>query len=168
MKRSRMRIGMTHVVAAAFALALITLPRVGRAYDLTGVGSSLGYANPEDLDGTAALGVHAVLEKPGTRLHLDPNLRYWNVDGVRDVAPNMDATFHFRPESSWTPYIGGGLGLNFVHHRMSERSSTDLGLNFIGGVRFPGAANHYFLEGRYTASDISQVSVLTGITFHGL
>jgi hypothetical protein len=38
-------------------------------------------------------------------------------------------------------------------------------MNLMGGMRFPGAANHYFLEGRYTASDVSQVSVLTGITF---
>jgi opacity protein-like surface antigen len=158
---------MASVFVAALSLALIASPHVVRAYDLTGVGGSLGYANPEDLDGTAALGVHAVLEKPKTHLHLDPSLRYWNVDGVRDLAPNMDATYHFRPESQWTPYVGGGLGLNFVHVRRSfDRSSTDLGLNMIGGVRFPGAANRYFVEGRYTASDINQVSLVTGITFN--
>jgi hypothetical protein len=159
-----MLLGMT--LAAALALVLIALPRAGWAYDLTGVGGSVGYANPQDLDGTAAVGIHAVLEKPGTHLHLDPNMRYWNVDGVSDVAPNMDATYHFMPENRWTPYVGGGLGLNFVHERAIDHSNTDLGVNMIGGVRFPGTANRYFVEGRYTASDINQVSLVTGITFH--
>jgi len=165
MKRSRVSIAVTHVVAAAFALVLIVMPQAVRAYDLTGVGGSIGVANPEDMDGTAALGVHAVWEQPNTRLHLEPNMRFWSVDGVRDVAPNMDATYHFRPESRWTPYVGGGLGLNFVHSNRLDRSSTDLGVNMIGGVRFPSEMNRYFVEGRYTASDINQVSLVTGITF---
>jgi len=55
---------------------------------------------------------------------------------------------------------------NFVRDERLNRSSSDLGMNLMTGVRFPGTGNHYFLEGRYTASDISQVSLLTGVTFH--
>ncbi len=153
------------MVAAALLLSLLVLPSLARGYGLTGVGGSLGYANPEDLDGTAALGVQAVLEQPGTRLHLDPNMRYWNVDGVRDVAPNVDVTYHFRPEARWTPYVGGGLGMNFVHDRRLDHSESDLGVNAIAGLRFPASAGRYFVEGRYTASDVNQVALLTGITF---
>lgn len=152
---------------AALAIGLLVLPVLARAYGLTGVGGSLGYANPEDLDGTAAVGVHAVLERPGTRLHLDPNVRYWNVNGIRDFAPNMDVTYHFGPESQWTPYVGGGLGINFVHDRRLDRGESDLAMNAIAGLRFPSTSGGYFLEGRFTASDVSQVSLLTGITFRG-
>jgi len=155
-----------HVVAASLVLAAIAVPRPARAFGVEGVGGKLGYSNPENLDGTAALGLHAELAKPGTRVHLLPNMMYWKVDGVRDVSPNMDAYYHFNPEGRVTPYLGGGLGLNFVHNDRRDRSSADLGVNVMGGVRFPSTRNHYFLEGRYTASDVDQVSVLTGITFH--
>jgi hypothetical protein len=161
----RKRKGLCTVGVAALTIALLVWPVMASAYGLTGVGGSLGYASPENLDGTASLGVHAVLEQPGTRLHMDPNVRYWNVNGVSDLAPNMDVTYHFGPESRWTPYVGGGLGVNFVHDRAFDRTSSDLGLNAIAGVRFPNAGNRVFLEGRYTASDVDQVSVQTGITF---
>ena len=165
MNRIRTGFWVSSTIAAALIVALLVHPSGARAYSLTGVGGSLGYANPEDLDGTAALGLHAEFEQRGTRLQLDPNMRYWNVDGVRDLTPNMDLTYHFRPDRHWAPYLGGGLGVNFVHDHQSDRSESDLGLNAIAGLRFPASAGRYFLEGRYTASDISQVSVLTGITF---
>ena len=155
-----------YAFTAVLALALTALPQSARAYGLSGVGGMVGYSTPQDLDGTASVSVHAELEQPGTRLHLVPNMMYWNVDRVRDVAPNLDAYYHFRPESKWTPYVGGGLGLNFVHDARVEQSNTDLGVNMMGGVVFPTSANHYFIEGRYTASDISQVSLRTGMTFH--
>jgi outer membrane protein W len=127
----------------------------------------VGYSTPQDLDGTASVSVHAELENPNTRLHLVPNMMYWNVDRVRDVAPNLDAYYHFNPDSKVTPYVGGGMGLNFVRDERFgvDRSSTDLGMNVVTGVRFPQSTNHYFIEGRYTASDISQVSLRTGMTF---
>jgi len=165
MKRTRMLVGTMRVVAASLLLAMIATPKTAHA-EISGVGGKLGYSNPENLDGTAALGVHAEIEKRGTRLHLLPNVMYWSVDGVRDVSPNVDVYYHFNPEGRVTPYLGGGMGLNFVHNDRSDRSNTDLGLNLLGGLRFPGQSNHYFLEGRYTASDVSQVSVLTGVTFH--
>lgn len=166
MKTTRRRGQRWSMCAAALVISLLALPVIAGAYELSGVGGSLGYANPENLDGTTSMGVHAVLEQPGTKLHMDPNVRYWNVNGVSDLAPNMDLTYHFKPESQWTPYVGGGVGMNIVHERAFDRTNNDLGVNAIAGVRFPAAANRYFLEGRYTASDINQVSLQTGITFH--
>jgi hypothetical protein len=77
----------------------------------------------------------------------------------------MDVTYHFRNEDRMTPYVGGGLGMNFVHNRRLDRGESDLGVNAIAGLRFPTSGNRYFVEGRYTASDVDQVSLLTGITF---
>ncbi len=151
------------IVALVLSMALWATAAHG--YGLTGVGGSLGYANPENLDGTTALGVHAVFEQSGTRLHLDPNMRFWNVDGIRDVAPNMDVTYHFGRETRPTPYLGGGLGVHFLHDRRFERDASDLGVNAIAGLRFPTSAGRCFLEGRFTASDVNQVALLTGITF---
>jgi len=166
MKRIQGQLVRAKVIGAAITMTLLAWPGLTHGYGLTGVGGSLGYANPEDLDGTTALGVHAVLEQQGTRVHLDPNMHYWHVNGVSDVSPNMDLTYHFRPEDRWTPYLGGGVGMNFVHNRRIERDKSDLGVNAIAGLRFPASAGKYFLEGRYTASELSQVSLATGITFH--
>lgn len=153
------------VVAAALVAGLIALPATARAYGVTGVGGNVGYTNPENLDGAATLGVHAVLEQPGTRLHLDPNLKYWNVNGIRDVAPNMDMTYHFGEETAMTPYVGGGLGVNFVRQERFDRSRSDLGVNAIAGMRMPTTAGRWFVEGRYTASEVNQASIATGVTF---
>src|SRR5580765_3034907 len=75
------------------------------ASGLTGLGGNVGYANPENLDGTAAVAVQAELQQPGTRVHLDPNMRMWNVNGVRDVTPNMDLTYHFGRETHAVRYL---------------------------------------------------------------
>ena len=90
---------------------------------------------------------------------------YWKVNGVSDVNPNVDLYYHFVPEGLITPYLGGGLGLN-MYDRERRSSNTEVGLNLFGGLRMPGPYSHYFVEGRYTASDISQFSVLGGVTFH--
>jgi opacity protein-like surface antigen len=84
---------------------------------------------------------------------------------VRDLSPNLDLTYHFDREGRVTPYVGGGLGLHFVDDDRGDRSGTSLGLNLVGGLRFPTAAHRYFLEGRYTASDISQFALMGGVTF---
>ena len=165
MMRKRKRQAVPSVITAAIAIVLL-VPIPAHAYGLSGIGGKLGYANPENLDGTAAMSVHAEFEQSNTRVHLLPNLGYWNVDRVSDVSPNMDVYYHFNREGRMTPYVGGGVGLNIVHRDRIDDTSTDLGMNLMGGLRFPGRTNHVFLEGRYNASDVSQVSLLTGITFH--
>lgn len=153
-------------IITASVSALLTMPLAAHAFDYSGMGGKLGYASPEHLDGTASVSVHAEFERNDSRVHLLPNLGYWNVDRVSDVSPNMDVYYHFVREGRVTPYVGGGVGLNIVHRDRLDDTSTDLGMNVMGGLRFPGRTNHVFLEGRYTASDVSQVSLLTGITFH--
>ena len=166
MKRTRQQHLAMPVVAAGLALVIGVIPVRSWGMGVQGVGGKLGYSNPENLDGTAMMGVHAELAENGTRIHVLPNMMHWKVDGVRDVSPNLDAYYHFEREGRVTPYVGAGVGLNFVHNERVDRSNTDIGMNVIGGLRFPGKENHVFLEGRYTASDVNQASLLTGITFN--
>ncbi len=148
------------------ATLLVLASGAAYAFGVTGYGGKLGIDNPEDLGSTAAVSVHAEMEQNGTHLHLLPNVAYWNVDRVSDVNPNLDVYYHFVREGRVTPYVGGGVGLNVVHRDRLDQTNTDLGMNVVGGLRFPGSAHHVFVEGRYTASDVSQVSLMTGITFH--
>ena len=150
--------------AAMVSCVILLLPVAAHAFDMTGAGGKLGMTNPEDMDQTVLLGGHIEMENQ-THLHLMPNLMYWHVDHQSDFNPNFDVYYHFGEESRTVPYLGGGLGLNLRSSSITDRSETDLGANLIGGLRFPGNSNHYFVEGRYTASDVPQVAVLGGITF---
>jgi hypothetical protein len=152
------------LLPAATTLALVS---TSWAFDVSGVGGRIGVTDPDALDPTASLGVHAEVEQRGSQLHLMPNLAYWNVDRVSNVQPNLDMYYHFAHDNQMSPYLGGGLGLNFRHNDRIDHSQTDVGVNAIAGLSFPdrNAARRYYLEGRYTASEMNQISLLTGITF---
>lgn len=160
-----MRAHIRSLAVALMAGALAMLPVAAHAYQISGAGGKLGVTSPEDFDQTVLISGHLEMENQ-TRLHLMPNLMYWHVDRTSDVNPNFDVYYDFGNRDRATPFVGGGLGLNLRSSSISDRSRTDLGANMIGGVRFPSGANHYFVEGRYTASDVPQVAVLGGITFH--
>jgi hypothetical protein len=153
-------------VGAVCALMLLAGPAGAGSYGLSGFGGKLGYVNPEGLDGTLHAGAHLEFEAAGTRLHILPNVMFWRANDVRDVNPNVDLYYHFNAEGMVTPYVGAGLGVNFIDDERFNTSDSHIGANLMGGMRFPGASSHYFVEGRYTASDISQFSVLGGMTFH--
>ena len=159
---------MKSLTVALMILGLAVLPARSSAqsYHLSGFGAKLGYTTPEDLDGTMMLGGHLEFERADSHVHLLPSLMYWKVNDLSDVSPNMDLYYHFEPEGAVTPYLGGGLGLNLVSDDRENRSKSSLGANLFGGLRFPAAASHGFVEGRYTASDVSQFAILGGITFH--
>jgi Outer membrane protein beta-barrel domain len=148
-------------------VAILALgPVSAHAFGMSGVGGKLGLLTPENGNGTMAISGHLEFEEPGTAWHVLPSVMYWNEGGVSSLSANGDVYYHFRPEGMTTPYLGAGLGINRFDFEGTSGSNTELGLNLFGGVRFPMGTNHLFVEGRYTASDISQTSVLGGVTFH--
>lgn len=155
------------LIACVCVGAMFLAPSPAGAFGLTGFGGKLGHMSPEDLDGTMVVGAHLEFEQHDSRLHLIPSLMYWNTNGLTDLSANADVYYHFVRESLMTPYVGAGLGLNYFSSDRSDQSDAKLGANLFGGVRLPAPGHHYFLEGRYTASEISQFAVLGGITFHG-
>lgn len=151
-------------LTAFVLIAALAIPATARAYQMTGVGGKFGYTSPENLDGTLTVGGHLEFENE-SRVHLVPNLTYWKVDQVSDLNPNFDLYYHFEPASRTSPYLGGGLGIDVRNSDLPDRSGTALNANVIGGVRFPGRSNHYFVEGRFTASEVSRAALVAGITF---
>ena len=145
----------------------LLLAQASWAFGVSGFGGKLGVTDPEAYDPTATLGVHVEMEQPGTALHLMPNLMYWNSDRVSNVQPNVDMYYHFQRDGRMSPYLGGGLGLNLRHNSRTDNSQSDVGVNVIGGLSIPDqfAARRYYVEGRFTASDVNQFALLTGITF---
>lgn len=156
----------TSMIGGLCLAAVMSAPVPAQAFGFAGWGGKLGYINPEDLEGTLTVGAHLEFAQSGSRLHLLPSVMYWNTNGLSDFSANGDLYYHFVPEGLVTPYVGAGLGLQFVDGEGSGRAETDVGANLFGGVKFPSPVANYFLEGRYTASDISQFAILGGITFN--
>jgi len=141
------------------------VPAGAQTFGMSGFGGKIGYAAPENLDGTPEFGVHAEFERPGSRVHLMPSVMYWNTNDIRNINPNLDLYYHFEPQHAVSPYLGAGLGVNMLRNHVTEASDTNLGANFFGGVRLPAASSTGFLEGRFTAADRSAFAVLAGMTF---
>lgn len=152
-------------VAVMTLVALSFITSAARAYGVSGVGGSGGFVSPEARDATATVGMHAELEQPGNKIHLVPGFMYWGSDRRSDFNPNMDVLYHVLPDSKVTPYVGAGLGMHMRGGPLASDDDTDLGMNLMGGVRFPGRTARIFVEGRHTVSDVSQSAVLAGATF---
>ena len=155
------------LVAVAVALCLILSASYASAFGVSGGGGRLGYLDPEGDDGGIALGAHVEMESAGSAWHLQPNILYWNSDSLTGFNGNLDALYHFGPQSGTSPYLGAGLGFSMVDFSDgdgNDASQTDPAANLFGGVMFPAGRNSLFVEGRYTISEVNQASLLFGIT----
>jgi opacity protein-like surface antigen len=98
----------------------------------------------------------------------NPSVEFGFGDHQTVSALNFDAEYHFRIQNSnWAPYVGGGLGVNFVHvdvpFPFSDFNDTVTGLNLIVGTSIPTASGqHLFTELRIGAGD-SAIPELKGI-----
>ena len=147
----------------AVATSLVLSAPAASAFGIRGGGGRIGFLEPDAGDGGIAVGAHVEMESPGSAWHLQPNVLYWNGDPLSGFNGNLDALYHFGPQSRTVPYLGGGVGFDMVDVPGGD-SQTDLGLDMIGGVMFPSGRNTLFLEGRYTFSDVNQASLSFGIT----
>jgi hypothetical protein len=150
----------------AIALALVFVPSSSSAFGLSGIGGRVGSVDPDGADGAVTVGGHFEFEESGSRLHLQPGVMFWSADGLSDVNPNFDLMYHFSPSSSVGPYLGAGAGAHFYSFDVpgADDSDTDFGANLFGGVLFPTRSLRFFAEGRYVASDRSQVMITGGVT----
>ena len=79
---------------------------------------------------------------------------------------NLDALYIFEPRS-WVPYLGGGLGVSFIHRDSAQEagdSDFDLGvgLNLIGGFEW---GSKYLLEARVGVGDNPDFKLTVGMNF---
>ncbi|TMQ65571.1 MAG: hypothetical protein E6K79_04375 [Candidatus Eisenbacteria bacterium] len=146
-----------------------------------GIGGSLGLVDPENASSAVALGFHVDAGTIVRNVHLIPSFSYWNVGtdvgayhaDVKDLAFATDVNVDFPLQGGrFTPYLGGGLGLNFLSFDSNAPNSvsandTKLGLNLLGGMRndvMPNLA--IFGELRYSfVTDANQLKILGGFTY---
>jgi len=108
-------------------------------------------------------------------------MSYWSVGtdvgaysaDFKDLAFAADVNVDFPLQGGrFTPYLGGGLGLNFLSFDstvpgVSSNNDTKLGINVLGGMRNDVMPNlSLFGELRYSfVSNANQLKLLGGFTY---
>lgn len=147
-------------------LATLSAPARAIAFVPTAMGPVVGAVDPDGVDGALSVGAEVSLERGGSPVHLEPNILYWSENGLSDVNPNFDVSYHFLPSTQVAPYVGAGLGLHFYSSDGPDDPGTDPGANFFAGVTLPAQSMRFFFEGRVAATDRSQAGILAGAMFY--
>lgn len=113
-----------------------------------------------------------------------PSIEVGIGDDLTIFALNFEGAYRFSSRwDVWTPYAGGGLGVNLVtvdghlhnneelsagvaHEGEGDDSYTDIGLNLLGGIEKGLKNGHrFFLEGKLGLADSPDFKATAGWTF---
>jgi len=174
----------------AFLVAAISVPALAQQQQTTpsdtglgvkGIGARIGFVDPEDASGTAALGLHMDAGTIVRGVHVTPYVEYWSVGtslggydmDLSDLTFAMDVNMDFPlGGSAITPYLGGGLGFHILSQDsnvpgVSTEDDSKFGFNIQGGMRNQIMPNiSLFGEARYSfVSDANQLKLMGGFTY---
>lgn len=129
-------------------------------------------------------GAHVDFGNFAEHIRFQPNIEVGIGDDLTIIALNFEGAYRFSSRwDVWTPYAGGGLGVNFVtidghlhnneelaagitHGEDGDGSSTDIGLNLLGGIEKGLKNGHrFFLEGKLGLADSPDFKATAGWTF---
>jgi opacity protein-like surface antigen len=177
----------------AVVVAIVTLSAVGSAQlAFKGIGGAIGFAtcspglSTESFSGIA-LAAHADLGEVAKDISIFPDIAYWSgskdVSGysfkLSDFAINVNGHYNIAMEGMLKPYVGAGLGLNFLSFTVpsfnfgtfttttESVSYTRLGINLLAGVNYKlNDQLTLLVEPRYVvASDFNHFIIKAGVTY---
>jgi len=150
------------------ALALLPLVAHAASPAVTAFGPRFGASvDPDQL----VVGGQLSLQEFAPGWSFDPNLELGFGDHETVIAFNLDAYYHLRLSGSdWRPYLGGGLGVNFISwdapFGTHDHDDTEPGLNLVAGFTIPtGSGDHWFTELRFGLGDIPTLKIMGGFNF---
>lgn len=120
--------------------------------------------------GQVHVGLHLDSGSFAERFRLQPNMELGMSDGLTLFCLNGEFVYPFGARwDSWSPYLGGGIGLNL---RMDDRGSrrnhsdADLGASVLGGIekRIAGG-DRFFIETKLGLVDAPDLKITVGWTF---
>jgi len=153
------------LILIAAVLLLLPLPLAAQNI-LLGAGVRAGATLDPD---QAHLGLHLNLGEFAGRVRLQPNIEIGVGSNMTVVAINPEVIVTFRRKGRWTPYAGGGLGLNLVRHDEKvfpgEENELEIGLNLLGGYETKvGERLKLFIEGKFGIGDSPEFKATFGFT----
>jgi hypothetical protein len=150
------------------ALVLLPLAANAAAPTVTTFGPRVGASiDPDQI----VVGGQLSLQEFAPNWSFDPNLELGFGDELTLFAFNLDAYYHLRLSGSdWRPYLGGGLGVNFISWDAPlgrrDHGDTEVGLNAVAGFSIPaGSGDHWFTELRFGLGDIPTLKIMGGFNF---
>lgn len=164
------------LVAAALvtlvALFALIAPAVAKADAESGLGfrgwgPRLGISiNPDQF----YFGGHLDIGNLARHVRFQPNAELGFGDHVKLFTLNAEAAYRFYSAwNVWTPYVGGGIGMNFKTvdlPRGGHDSTTDLGINVLGGIeRGLASGDRFFIEAKFSLDDVPDAKFGIGWTF---
>lgn len=148
------------------AIILIGDHAQAQGLKLNGIGGRVGYFDPEQLSGTIGFGGH--LNIAAGKLTLLPTVEYWskskNSVDFSQWSFAADARYHYSTEQL-NPFVGLGLGVLLTDGSVGD-SSTDFGLDLLGGVEIP-LNEKLALTGelKYVLTELHSVRLSAGLTY---
>ena len=117
-------------------------------------------------------GAHMDYGNFAQHVRFQPNIEVGIGDDLTLIALNFEAAYRFRQNwDVWSPYLGGGLGVNIANWDNNGRgddSSTDLGVSVLGGIeKGLSSGDRFFVESKLGVVDESpDVKLTVGWTFY--
>lgn len=161
MKRTWFRI---LLLSIAFVLASEHVHAQGMR--LNGIGGRVGYFDPEQTSGTVGFGGH--LNFTAGKLALLPTVEYWSKskNSVDFSQWSFAADLHYHYTSGGIdPFVGLGIAVLMSDTNIGD-SSTNLGLDVMGGVQIP-LNESLALSGevKFVVAELHSVRLNAGLTY---
>lgn len=185
---------MRRILLIASMTLLIVAIGSGQGIGLKGIGGGVGFTSVSFASGTSteslsglSLSGQAYLGDVAQNLGLYPEIVYWSASkdfgsgvdwSVGDFAINANAHYAFDTQGSVKPYVGAGLGLNFLSSTTKMNlpffgttevsgSATRLGINILGGAQYALNSNlSVIADARYViASDFNHFMIRAGVMY---
>ena len=94
---------------------------------------------------------------------INPSLETHFVDGMSWLRFDLNGLYMFGVDNTtFTPYAGGGLGLNYFNPEVGD-SETDAMLNAVFGANFGMGRMRPFAEARIGIGDVTEASLRGGL-----
>jgi hypothetical protein len=113
-------------------------------------------------------GVHLDFGNFAKHVRFQPNLELGLGENVTLITINGEAAYRFLSRwDVWTPYLGGGLGVNVARFDNGNSSDTNIGVNLLGGIeKGLSDGDRFFLEAKLSLNDVPDAKVTVGWTFY--
>ena len=175
---------MKRIMLLVALVALVAVIGNAQQIGLKGIGGEVGYNSfsfASESFGGFVVGAVADLGEVTPGLGLYPSVTYASASKtftggdwkVSDFAINANVKYAFKG-GNITPYVGGGLGINFVstttvisyygYSASGTGSDTKFGINLLGGVQMPISNMTGFLQANYNiVTDVSHFQIMAGL-----
>ncbi len=120
-------------------------------------------------DGTVALGVDARYEPVDFPVAGGAAFDfYFAADNVTVYTIDVNALYPIETDADFEPYVGAGIGytnLSFDSGGFGRFSSSDTGINLVGGAEFEVGTLQPFVQAQFTLGDLNRFGITGGLLF---